>query len=184
MDRNAEAKKALAARAANIIENGDSLFLDVGSTTAYVAQALQNHQDLYVVTNSIAVAHILTARNNNRVFMAGGELRANDGGAYGQDALDFIQRFTVRYAIMSLGAISAEGGLMLHGLEEADITCDITARAQMSIAVADSSKFGMRCPISLRKPDDFDMLITNEAPDEAIKAMLDRHEISLVVQPA
>jgi DeoR family glycerol-3-phosphate regulon repressor len=75
MDRNPDFKRRIAARVATIVKNGDSLFLDIGSTTAYIARALRGHRDLFVVTNSVAVAHLLAARNNNRVFMAGGELR-------------------------------------------------------------------------------------------------------------
>ncbi len=184
LDKNTEAKKALAARVADIIENGDSLFLDIGSTTAYVAQALQDHQELYIVTNSISIAHLLTARNNNRVFLAGGELRAHDGGAFGQDALNFIKRFNVQYAVMSVGAINARSGFMLHDIQEADISCEALKHAQMGIVVADSSKFGIRAPITMRKPRDIDLLITDAQPEDRICAMLDEHEISLSVYPS
>ena len=101
MDENPEAKRRIGARVAAIIANGDSLFLDIGSTTAYIAQALRSHRDLFVVTNSVAVAHLLAPRNNNRVFMAGGELRAHDGGAFGAEAITFVRRFQVDYAICS-----------------------------------------------------------------------------------
>ena len=181
MDRNAEVKKMLAAKVAQVIENGDSLFLDVGSTTAYVAQALQNHQDLYIVTNSIAVAHMLTARNNNRVFLAGGELRTLDGAAFGQDALRFIQRFNVQYAVISPAAINALSGFMLYDIQEADISHVAIHQAQTSIIVADSSKFGLRAPITIQSPQKFDILITDAEPDEGIASMLERNDISLDV---
>ncbi len=181
MDKNAEVKKKLAARVADMINNGDSLFMDVGSTTAYVAQALQGHNDLYVVTNSIAVAHMLTARNNNRVFLAGGELRAHDGGAFGKDALQFIKRFNVQYAIMSVGAINARPGFMLYDVQEADISCEAVRRAQVSIVVADSSKFGKQAPIAMRYPEDLDILVTDKQPEANIRAMLEKNEISLIV---
>lgn len=179
MDRNAETKKALAAQVASMIENGDSLFMDIGSTTAYVAQALQNHHDLYVVTNSIAVAHLLTARNNNRVFLAGGELRAHDGGAFGKDALNFIKRFNLQYAIVSVAAINARSGFMLHDIEEADISDAAIARAQVSIVVADSSKFGIRVPITMQSAEKIDVLVTDAPPDARISEMLERNEISV-----
>ena len=182
MDRNADTKKHLAARVAEMVENGDSLFMDIGSTTAYVAQALQNHRDLYIVTNSIAVAHLLTARNNNRVFLAGGELRAHDGGAFGMDALNYIKRFNVQFAVMSIGAINAQSGFMLHDIQEAEISSVAVEHAQVSIVVADSSKFDIRAPIIMQKPEGFDILVTNETPDARIGAMLERNEISLIVQ--
>lgn len=180
MDKNAEVKKELAGRVASLIKNGDSLFMDIGSTTAYVAQALQNHQNLYVVTNSIAVAHLLTARNNNRVFLAGGELRAHDGGAFGQDALEFIARFNLRYAVISVAAINAQSGFMLYDIEEAEISRVALSKAQTAIVVADHSKFGARAPITLQDPADIDILITDQRPDEDICALLAQTEISQI----
>jgi len=183
MDKNAEIKKELAARLAALIKNGDSLFMDIGSTTAYVAQALQGHQNLYVVTNSIAVAHLLTARNNNRVFLAGGELRAHDGGAFGQEALHFIKRFNLHYAVVSVAAINPESGFMLHDIEEADMSCAAIHRAQTSIVVADSSKFGKCAPITLRPVEDIDLLITDQPPADDICAMLAQNQIALTAAP-
>src|SRR3546814_16199298 len=87
MDENPDAKRLIASQVARMIKNGDSLILDIGSTTAYVARALRGHHELFVVTNSVAVAQMLATRNTNRVFMAGGELRAHDAGAFGSEAV-------------------------------------------------------------------------------------------------
>lgn len=181
MDRNTETKKTLAAKVASMIGNGDSLFLDAGSTATYVAQALQNHKDLYILTNSIAVAHMLTARNNNRVFLAGGELRVVDGATFGQDALSFIKRFNVQYSVMSIAAINAAAGFMLYDVQEADISCAVLKRAQVSIVIADSSKFGNHAPITIQSPQDINFLVTDAKPEEGVTAMLEKYEISLEV---
>ena len=119
MDKNTTVKQLLAATVADMIKDGDSLFLDIGSTTAYIAQALCNHHDLFIVTNSVNISNILSKRNNNRVFQAGGELRSHDGGAFGFDAIQFIRRFNVQYAILSVSAINAQNGFMLHDIQEA-----------------------------------------------------------------
>ncbi len=89
MKIQAGAKRRIARSVADLVADGAPLFLDVGSTLAYVALALQTRRDLMVVTNSLAVATALTGRNGNRIFMAGGELRAHDGGAFGEDATKF-----------------------------------------------------------------------------------------------
>jgi len=181
MDKNAEAKKALAARVAEMINDGDSLFLDTGSTMAYVAQALQSHQNLYIVTHSASIAQMLTGRNHNRVFLAGGELRALDGAAFGQDTLAYIKRFNVQYALLSVAAINARSGFMLYDIQEADISCEAIKRAQMSIVVADSTKLGIRAPITIQAPAALDMVMTNAPPDERITAMLEQNDIALTV---
>ncbi|MDQ7071789.1 MAG: DeoR/GlpR family DNA-binding transcription regulator [Rhodobacterales bacterium] len=181
MDKNAGVKQRLAQRVAEMIDDGDSLFLDIGSTTAYVAQALRHHRDLYIVTNSLAVAHTLTARNNNRVFLAGGELRSHDGGAFGMDAINFIRRFNVQYAVLSVGAINADTGFMLHDIQEADLSCEAALRAQTRIIVADSAKLGQRAPIAVTDPAKFDILVTDVAPSADIAEMLAHNDISIVI---
>ncbi len=180
MDKNAGTKQLLAATVAAMIHDGDSLFLDIGTTTAYVARALRNHRNLYVVTNSVAVANTLATRNNNRVFQAGGELRAHDGGAFGLDAIHFIRRFNVQYAILSVGAINAEVGFMLHDIQEADLSREAAGRAQTRIIVADSDKFGHRAPIAVGDPSQFDILVTNKEPAPDIARTLAQYDISIV----
>ncbi len=180
MERNASAKRRIAAKFAEMISDGDSLFLDIGSTTAYAAQALQDHRNLYVVTNSLAVASTLATRNNNRIFFAAGELRNHDGGSFGLDAIQFVRRFNVQYAVFSAGAISAENGFMLHDIQEANLLQEAVPRAQTRIVLSDSSKFGVRAPIVIPDPSVFDILITDSAPTEAVTEMLDKNEIVLV----
>ena len=184
MDQNSGIKQRLAQKVAEMIVDGDSLFLDIGSTTAYVAMALRNHQNLYIVTNSLAVSHALATRNNNRVFFAGGELRPHDGGSFGLNAINFIRRFNVRYAVFSIGAINADIGFMLHDIQEADLSREAAARAQTRIIVADSGKFGQRAPIAVEDQSQFDILITDQVPGDDIAAMLADNSISTVLPEA
>lgn len=184
MSRNAAAKRRIGAKLARIVSNGDSLFLDIGSTTAYAAQALSHHRDLYVVTNSLSVANSLASINGNRVFFAGGELRRHDGGSFGNDAINFIRRFNIQYAVFSAGAINADVGFMLHDIQEADLSQEAAARAKTSIVLADSDKFGRRAPIAVSNQAGLDILITDSPPAPDVAAMLERNEISLVLAEA
>lgn len=181
MDDNPDAKRQIAARVAELVRDGDSLFLDIGSTTAYIAMALRQHSDLFVVTNSVVVAHSLSARNNNRVFMAGGELSGHDGGAFGAEAAAFIRRFSVRYAVLSVGAIDASAGFMLHNMHEAELTRAVLDHAQIRVVAADSTKFARRAPIVVAEPGMFDMLVTEAAPPPDVAAMLVDHDVDVVL---
>ncbi len=181
MGDNPEAKRQIAARVAELVRDGDSLFLDIGSTTAYIALALRQHSDLFVVTNSVVVANSLAARNNNRVFMAGGELRGHDGGSFGAEAIEFVRRFSVRYAFLSVGAIDAATGFMLHDMQEAELTGAVLDQAQIRVVAADSTKFARRAPIVVAPPGLFDMLVSEAAPPPAIADMLSRNDVDLVL---
>lgn len=181
LDKGISAKEKLAKAVADTISDGDSVFLDIGSTTAYVALALQGHSDLMVVTNSTFVANTLATRNNNRVFLAGGELRTHDGGAFGMEARDLVGRLNVRFAIFSVGAVNADIGFMLHDLQEANIARIAIENAQVRVIVADGEKLGKRAPVILNNTEQIDLLFTDTHPSQDICQMLERNEIDLIV---
>ena len=178
---HADAKARLGVAVAENIGDGDSVFLDIGSTTAYVAMALKQRSKLFVVTNSAFVATTLASRNGNRVFLAGGELREHDGGAFGAEALDLIGRLNVQFAIFSIGAVNAETGFMLHDLEEANIARVAARNAQVNIVVADNDKFNKRAPVALGAEPRFDVFYTDMQPPSGIVGMLDKNDVDLVV---
>lgn len=170
--QNAEAKRAIAARVAGMVRDGTSLFLDVGSTTAYVAQALRRHRELSVVTNSLSVATALAGVNGNRIFMAGGELRSHDGGAFGAEARAFVRQFRVRQAVLSVTAIDAASGFLLQDLPEAEFCRSVIERAEEVIVASDASKFGKTAPIRIAEPESFHHVVTDRLPPDDIDAML------------
>lgn len=178
---NPGAKRAIANRTAALIPDGASLFLDVGSTTAYVAQALRARRELLVVTNSLSVAQALTGINGTRVFMAGGELRAHDGGAFGAEALAFVRQFRVSHAILSVAAVDARSGFLLHDLRETEFSRAIIDAAEEAIVVADATKFDASAPICIAPPDRFRRLVTDAAPAPQISDYLAGHGVEVIV---
>ncbi|MFZ8940652.1 MAG: DeoR/GlpR family DNA-binding transcription regulator [Gemmobacter sp.] len=169
MRENAAAKTAIARHLAATIRDGDTLMLDTGTTTSFLARALVGHRQLTVVTNSSDIARTLATRNGNRVFMAGGELRADSGAAFGASALEFVARFQVRHAIISAGAIDAEG-IMDFDLHEAEFARIVLARGERRVVVSDASKFGGRGFVRVCGFDALDAVVTDRAPPPAIGA--------------
>ena len=161
---NIDAKKAIARSVCKLIPDGASLFLDIGSTTAHIADALRERHRLTVVTNSIHVASKLAMRNDNCVYMAGGRLRSHDGGAFGHAAMDFAANFNTDFAVMSSAGIVAGQGFALFDLEEAQFSRLILQRAGTRIMAADSSKFGREAPILIGDPTQVDILATDQTP--------------------
>ncbi|MFD2207166.1 DeoR/GlpR family DNA-binding transcription regulator [Kiloniella antarctica] len=181
MVENQEAKRKIGEALARIIQNGDSLILDTGSTTAIAAHALQDHSNLLVVTNSVETARALATRNGNRVYIAGGELRADDAAAFGPSANAFVAQFDVKYAILSLGGIDPVKGLMVDHLAEAEFSRTVMAQAQITIAVVDKSKFNRSRLVKVGPIKGVDILITDEEPDEALAACLVEAEVKVII---
>ena len=178
---NPDRKRRIAARLAGLIDHGASLFLDVGSTTAFVAQALRDHRELLVVTNSLAVAQTLAGRGGNRVFMAGGELRPHDGGAFGAEALAFVRQFRVRHAILSAVALDGRTGFMLNDLREAEFSRAIIDCAEMTTIAADATKFDRSAPVRIAAPDAFHRLVTDTQPSGPLATLLGAAGIEVIL---
>lgn len=164
MQVNEASKRAVANSVAAMIQDGDSLILDNGTTTAYVAEALARHSRLVVITNSVEIAYRLATRNGNRVFMAGGELSADDASAFGPPPIEFVKQFKVRYALISVGGITRHGDLGDFHLHEAEFSRAAMKQAEETWVIADASKYGRDAPVRVCGLADVDVLITDHEP--------------------
>ncbi len=172
MRANMDGKMRIAERCAAMVRDGESLMLDTGSTTCYVARALVRHRNLTVVTNSAEIAGLLATRNGNRLYMAGGELRGDDGAALGAPAIHFIEQFQVQHAVLSIGAIDKDDGLMDAHLAEAEYSRTVIRQARHRIVVSDHTKFGARGFVKVCGFDEIDTLITDSEPPMGIAKRL------------
>lgn len=173
MRDNADAKRAIARMVAATIRDGESIMLDCGTTTSFLARELLGHRRLTVVTNSSDIARTLATANGNRVYMAGGELRSDSGAAFGVSAIDFVGRFRVDHAIISAGAIDAVGGVMDFDLEEAEFAATVLSRGQRSVVITDHSKFGRQGLVRVCGFSGFSEFATDSAPPADIVAALE-----------
>ncbi len=172
MRENAEAKKAIAVAVAATIRDGDSIMLDTGTTTSYLARELLGHRRLTVVTNSSDIARTLSTVNGNRVYMAGGELRSDNGAAFGVSAIEFISHFTVGHAVITTGAIDAAIGIMDYDLDEAEFARAVVSRGKRAIVVTDHSKFGRQGLVRVCAFTALTDLFTDKPPPRDISAAL------------
>ncbi len=181
LGQRSDEKAMIARMVARQIPNGACLFLDVGSTTAYVAHALRKHENLFVVTNSLNAAQSLARRRGNRVFLAGGELRDTEWGTFGPEAEAYVRGFRFDFAIFGVDGIDADGGLLLSlpagaALARAAITC-----AGRTIIAADHQKFGQSAPLVICATSQIDMIVTDRLPPPAIRRKLADWQVELIV---
>jgi DeoR family glycerol-3-phosphate regulon repressor len=173
MRENADAKRNIARAVAATIRDGDSVMLDTGTTTSFLARELLSHRRLTVITNSSDIARTLATVNGNKVYMAGGELRSDSGAAFGGPAVEFVNRFTVTHSVITSGAIDAVNGVMDYDLEEAEFARMVLSRGARKLVVTDHSKFGRQGLVQVCGFDGFGELVTDREPPHDIAAALD-----------
>lgn len=139
---NAPQKKALAAAVAELIHDGDTLFINSGTTTGMIADALCCRQNLNVVTNSLEVACKLGGCGTMRVQLLGGEIDARYGFTCGSTAREQLSKYKADWVILSVDGVSAEGGITTYHAEEAAIDRMMIAGAKRTLIAADHTKIG------------------------------------------
>ncbi len=154
-------KDAIAQRAAELIPDNSSLFINIGTTTERVAEHLVDHKGLLVITNNMNVASTLWPSSNLEVMIAGGSIRPNDGGIVGSSTEEFVERFKVDYAVIGCSAIDPDGELFDFDLREVRVTQAIIRRSRAVIVVTDSMKFERRAPVRIADLGDIDTLVTD-----------------------
>lgn len=137
-----EEKRAIAGALFEMISDGDTLFINSGSTTAIAAELLSKRSGLNIVTNSVAVAEALRDATSHRVIMLGGELNVKYGFTYGADAEERLSRYHANWAILSVDGIGAESGITTYHAEEAVVDRTMMRSATRTVVLAHSSKIG------------------------------------------
>ena len=173
-------KAAIAQVVCSLIRNGDTLFINSGTTTKCVAEALRGKKDLNVVTNSLAVATVLGTGGCARVVLLGGEINAQYGFTCGGDAQEQLGRYQADWVILSCEGISAKGGITTHHVEEAIIDRMMIAGAKQVLLAADHRKIGHVGFAQVCQYDDTYTLVTDARTDEQVIQELEKSGLKVL----
>ena len=177
----APAKLAIGRAAAQMVRDGDSLIVDTGTTTTFFARELRQRRNLTVITNSTEIARTLADVPGNKVYLAGGEMEADSGAAYGPTANDFISRFQVRHVFLSIGALDLTFGPMDAQFHEAELAKAALRCASHRVILADSSKFAATAFVNVCKYADIEVIVTERPPAAEFFATLNAANTRLVI---
>jgi DeoR/GlpR family transcriptional regulator of sugar metabolism len=176
---NWEKKKAIAHRAAALIENGDTLLLD-GGTTAYEVARLLVGRPLQIVTNSLPVANLFASDANTDLVLLGGYVYPRTGVSLGPYANEMLTHLNVRKTVLSVAGINDRGfynsNLLLVETERA-----MMRAADEVIVVADSTKFGRQSLAHLAALGDADHLVVDGSITEEWMAKVTQAGVNLLV---
>ncbi len=173
-----EKKRLIARRASQLIEDGDTVLLDGGSTTYELARLLVG-RPLQIVTNSLPVANLFTASDVDLV-MVGGYVHTRTGVSLGPYANHMLADLNVRRAVLSVAGVNFQGyynsNLLLVETERA-----MMKSADEVVVVADSTKFGQSSLARLCDLGDIDILVVDNEISEDWRSKLIAAGVKLVV---
>lgn len=177
--QNAEAKRAIARRAIELFEPGDTMFVDTGTTTLLFAEQLASASGLTVITNSAAIAALAARSASNATFLIGGEYRADGTENLGPLAIEQIGHFHATHAVLAVGSIETVG-ILDFDVREADVARAMIAQARSITVLADASKFGRGGLIKVASLDAVSRVVTEGEPPQEIASALSDAGVSIV----
>ncbi|WP_340115500.1 DeoR/GlpR family DNA-binding transcription regulator [Pelagibius sp. 7325] len=180
MTLNAVGKRIVAGKVARLIEPGQTVFIDTGSTTLMCAEEIAKIGGLTVITNSTRIAAVLAEHGNRTViFLLGGRFDGDNHETVGPTAISEIQSFHADHALITIGALDEAAGATDFNFDEAQIARAMMDNADNLIVAADASKFQRRAAFAVCPLARIGALVSDRRPPGGLAAALAEAKVPL-----
>jgi DeoR/GlpR family transcriptional regulator of sugar metabolism len=181
MDENAEVKRRIGLAAAELVKEGETVFIGSGTTTLEVARNLVGRENLTVITNAFTVIEVLSQAAGIALISVGGFLRRSELSFVGHITEQALRELRPQKVIMGIRAASLEDGLTNDYLPEVSTDRVIIHSAPEVILVADHSKFGKVSTVLVAPMSAIHKLVTDDQTPPPIVAGLQEIGIEVLV---
>ncbi len=177
-------KEIIGKKASSLIQPGESIFIDTGSTAAFLASAIDDTKRITVVTNSLVVAQTLETRTNVETIVLGGKIHRATHSLTGHLAEDAVKQFKFTKAFIGVSGINLNEGLAQSTLEEIQVKKLVIANSRQVIVLADSSKFNKDVLVIFSDFSRVDTIITDNGVQRDDVDILNEKGIKVIIADA
>jgi DeoR family transcriptional regulator, aga operon transcriptional repressor len=179
---NLAEKRVIAKKAAELIQEGDTIALNAGSTVELILEYVDESRvhNLSVITLALNVAVRASTMPFVEIYMPGGKLRRFSGAFYGKESEDFLRQLNVNKAFFGAVAVRIDSGVTHPVLEEVSSNRVLFDISKERYLVADSSKFGKVSLVKMADLLEFDAFIVDDHLDKKYSAYADVNGIKLI----
>ena len=181
LTRNAEAKAKIAHRAADLIQDGDRIFLDSGTTLLCLGLELHRFRRLTVITDNLDLAVQCQLDASSTMFLLGGIVLREFGVTEGPISEEIASRLTVDIAFIGADGIDKEGGICCGSFVEVGVKQTMMRNSASRVLVADHSKFGVKTLVKIAELSEFQTVITDSSLEEEYRAAISAQGPELIL---
>ena len=174
-------KSRIAAKCLEYINEGDSIYLDAGTTPAELARIIGNKRNIVVLSHSLLVANILSKMPNVKFIMCPGIFRERSMAYMGQLTDEFVSHFRIDKFFLSVEGVDVDNGVSVQDYTDGETKRNILLKSDRVILMADSSKFGRRYFYNIAPVTELDVVVTDSGIDEKCVRDLKEHSIRVDV---
>jgi DeoR/GlpR family transcriptional regulator of sugar metabolism len=177
---NIETKEKIAAKALTLVNDGDTIFLDAGTTTFELSRLLKAKKDITVITNDLKIALELY-QNNIQTYVVGGKVQQETGSIIGTKAEEFIDSIRVNISFLGTSAVSNEGYLSTPTFEKSVLKRKVVKCASYAVLLADSSKFNKESFVNIVSITDINAVVTDKQFKDQELKQLEENNVNIVM---
>lgn len=174
------AKAAIGRRAAQLVSDGDVIFIDSGTTTLQMIDHLAGKRDLTIVTNNLEAIVRALPHESITIIALPGQVRRKTHSLTGDDAVRYLRRFNIRTAFMASTGLSSHGVTNSSPLEYEIKKCAVESAEKTVLLIAEA-KFGVTGLMTFAQLSDFDALVTDAMPPAEERIRLKEAGVELIV---
>ncbi|MCI6101198.1 MAG: DeoR/GlpR family DNA-binding transcription regulator [Selenomonas sp.] len=174
------AKVRLATYAASLVQEGNAIYLDTGSTCMAIAQVLAERKNIAVLTHSLGVMNILASASGIQLFTMAGQYREDLKGFFGDLTCRDIDGFRIDLAFLGTCALSLSGGVMSTDIADQGVKRKVLETTRRSVAVVDHTKIGKSAFLRVCGLHDLDTIITDKDADDTFVAGARKQGVEVV----
>lgn len=180
-EMHAASKERIGALAASLIEDGSSVFLDVGTTVEAVARKLAERNLRSVYTNSLNCAGALGGARQFETYVTGGVVRGADGSLVGDTATRLFESIAVDIAVLGCSGFTSDGAPMDFDPQKVAVKQAVMRNARQAIIVADASKFLRPAVVLIAPLGKFAAIVTDSPPPAALERQFRKTGVKVAV---
>lgn len=174
-------KRRIAKMASGLVEDGDTILLDSGSTSFFVAQNLSDYKNLTVITYDLYIANSVMLHSSSILAVTGGVRRSGYNVLVGSDVEEYIRKTSVNKVFLGADAIDISFGVSNANLMEASIKRLMLEVGKKVILVADHSKLGRTALAKVCDLDQLDTMIIDNDISENMLTELNNVDAELLL---
>ncbi|WP_046655607.1 DeoR/GlpR family DNA-binding transcription regulator [Clostridium tetani] len=179
--KHKETKKIIAKAASNLVENGDIIYIDSGTTTMHMIPFLSDKKNENIITNNVNVIVNSFPYKNLNILSTGGSLSRNTNSLIGVESINFLKNYNISKCFMASTGVSIKKGVTNSSSFEYEIKRTVVKQSSKIILLADSSKLGMASLMTYCNLEDIDTFITNEPLSNDYLDFFNKNNIELII---
>ncbi len=177
-----EEKRRVAKLASALINDGDTIILDAGSSIKDLASQLDEKKELTILTNSILVMNVLARSDNQfRLIFLPGRFKKSSMACFGSTTNKFLEDFRVDKAFIGAMGYTANDGATITDVEESYTKAKMIEIADQSILLADYTKIGEKYLSKVEKNKKIDILVTDSQSDKEELALIEEMGVKIYI---